>query len=195
MGHLGVVRPGEACDRIEEDDDVVAKLDQALGFFDHHLGDLDVARRLLVEGRGDDLDPGVGVAAKVRDLFGAFIDEEDDDLDVGRVDRDRLCDLLEEDRLARAGRGDDERTLTVADRCDEVDNAALDVVGCGFEKESAFGVEGGEVLKVCGFVDCGGFAAVDLVDAEEGEVAFALLGRADEPSDDHALAEAEASDL
>jgi hypothetical protein len=40
---------------VEEDHHVALVLDQALGLLDHHVGDLHVPRRRLVEGRGDDL--------------------------------------------------------------------------------------------------------------------------------------------
>jgi hypothetical protein len=45
----------EPCDRIEQDHDVALVLHEALPLFDHHLGDLHVPLRRLVEGRGDDL--------------------------------------------------------------------------------------------------------------------------------------------
>jgi hypothetical protein len=53
--HHGVVGAGEAGDRVEQDDDVLLVLDEALGLLDDHLGDLHVALRRLVEGRADDL--------------------------------------------------------------------------------------------------------------------------------------------
>src|SRR5438309_2651242 len=54
-GHDRVVGAAQAGDRIEQDDDVLLVLDETLGLFDHHLGDLDVALRRLVKGGGDDL--------------------------------------------------------------------------------------------------------------------------------------------
>jgi hypothetical protein len=40
VGHLGVVRAGQAGDGVEQDHDIVAELDHALGLLDDHLGDL-----------------------------------------------------------------------------------------------------------------------------------------------------------
>ena len=40
---------------IKQDHDVALVLDEALGLLDHHLGDLHMALRRLVEGRADDL--------------------------------------------------------------------------------------------------------------------------------------------
>ena len=45
-----VVGAREAGDRVEQDHDVPLVLDQALRLLDHHLGDLHVALRRLVEG-------------------------------------------------------------------------------------------------------------------------------------------------
>src|SRR5204863_9683739 len=41
--HDGVVGAGQAGDGIEQDDDVLLVVDEALGFFDDHFGDLHVA--------------------------------------------------------------------------------------------------------------------------------------------------------
>ena len=54
-GDDGVVGARQARDRVEQDDDVLLVLDQALGLLDDHLGHLHVALRRLVERRRDDL--------------------------------------------------------------------------------------------------------------------------------------------
>ena len=76
-GHDGVVGAREAGDRVEQDDDVVLVLDEALGLLDHHLGDLHVARGRLVEGRADDL--ALDRALHVGDFFGPLVDEQHDE--------------------------------------------------------------------------------------------------------------------
>jgi hypothetical protein len=53
VGHGHVVGSGEARDGVQEDDHVLPVLDQALRLLEHHLGDLRVALRRLVEGGGD----------------------------------------------------------------------------------------------------------------------------------------------
>ena len=50
-----VVGAGEAGDRVEQDHDVAAGLDLALGDLEGHLGDVGVVLGRLVEGRADDL--------------------------------------------------------------------------------------------------------------------------------------------
>jgi hypothetical protein len=54
-GTTGVVGAAQAGDGVEQDHHVALVLHEALGLLDHHLGHGDVARRGLVEGRGDDL--------------------------------------------------------------------------------------------------------------------------------------------
>jgi hypothetical protein len=48
--HVLVIRARQAGDRVEEDDDVALVLDEAPRLLKDHLGDLDVAGCLLVEG-------------------------------------------------------------------------------------------------------------------------------------------------
>ena len=59
-----VVRAREPRDRVEQDDDVLLVLDEPPRLLDHHVGDLHVARRLLVERRRDDLGVDVGDACR-----------------------------------------------------------------------------------------------------------------------------------
>src|SRR5690349_24242304 len=56
----------------------------------------------------------------VRDLLGALVDEEHDERGLGVVGGDGVGDLLEDDRLARAGGRDDELALAEADGRHEV---------------------------------------------------------------------------
>ena len=53
-GRFGVVGAGQAGDRVEQDDHVLAALDHALGLFQHDLADVDVLAGRLVERAGDD---------------------------------------------------------------------------------------------------------------------------------------------
>jgi hypothetical protein len=75
----GVVGAAQAGDRVEQDDDVALVLDQALGLFDHHFGDLHVARGGFVEGRGDNL--ALHAALHVGDFLGALVDQQHDQED------------------------------------------------------------------------------------------------------------------
>ncbi len=70
-GDFGVVRASETRDRVEQDDDVLAELDVALGLLDHHLGDLNVSAGRLVERGADDF--GLRRALHVGHFFGALV--------------------------------------------------------------------------------------------------------------------------
>jgi hypothetical protein len=107
-------RRAQAGDRVEQHDDVVAHLDQALGPLDRQLGDRGVVVGRTVEGRGDDL--ALHRPLHVGDLLGALVDEHDHEVDLGVVGRDGVGDRLQDKRLAGLGRGDDEAALTLADR-------------------------------------------------------------------------------
>src|SRR3546814_7445013 len=86
----------DVCSSDLQDDDILLVLDETLGLFDHHFGDLDVARRGLVEGRGDDF--AVHAALHVGDFLGPFVDQQDDQIDLGMVVGDRLGDILQQHR-------------------------------------------------------------------------------------------------
>ena len=117
-----VVGARQAGDRVEQDDDVAAGLDLALGDLERHLGDVGVVLGRLVEGRGDDL--ALDAAAHVGDLLRSLADERDHEQDLRVVGADAVGDLLEQHRLAGLRRADDQGALALADRVDQVDRAA-----------------------------------------------------------------------
>ena len=107
--HHGVVGAREARDRVEQNDDVLLVLDEALGLLDHHLGDLHVTGRRLVEGRRDDL--AADRALHLGHFLGTLVDQQHDQDDVGMVRRDRVGDVLQHHRLARLRRCGDPGAL------------------------------------------------------------------------------------
>jgi hypothetical protein len=173
----GVVGAREARDRVEEDHHVALVLDEALGLLDHHLGDLHVARRRLVEGRADDL--ALHGALHVRHLFGPLVDEQHDEVGVGVVGRDRVGDLLEEHRLARARRRHDQAALPFADGAEHVDDARGVALLPVLAVELLVRVEGREVVEEDLVARDLGRSRLMLVDLEQREVRLALLRRAD----------------
>src|SRR6185312_13725043 len=87
-----VVRTAQTRDRVEQHDDVVAQLHQALGALDGELGDRGVVLGRTVEGRGDDL--ALDRPLHVGDLFRTLVDEDDHQVALGVVVRDRVGDRL-----------------------------------------------------------------------------------------------------
>ena len=121
-------------------------LDLALGLLDDHLGNLDVAGLRLVEGRTHDL--AANGSLHVGDLFGALVDQQHDQMHVRMVGGDRICDGLQQHRLAGTRRGDDERPLALAQRRDQIHGAAAEVLLDRFQAQTLLGVVGREIVKV-----------------------------------------------
>ena len=63
-------------------------------------------------------------ALHVGDFFRALVDQQNDQEALGVVGGDRLGDVLQQDRLAGARRRDDQGALALAERRDDVDDAA-----------------------------------------------------------------------
>ena len=171
-------------------------LDQPLGLLDHHLGDLHVARRRLVEGRGDDF--AAHRARHLGDLFRALVDQQHDQVALGVVAGDRGGDVLQHQRLAGLGWRDDQPTLSLADGRGEIDDARGQILGgpvADLHEHAFLGKQRGEVLEEDLVLGVFGLVEVDLIDLQQREIAFAFLGRADLARDRIALAQVEAANL
>ncbi len=171
-------------------------LDQALGLLDHHLGDLHVAGRRLVEGGGHHF--AAHGALHLGHFFRALVDQQDDQVALGVVAGDGAGDVLQHDRLARLRRRDDQAALTLADRCAEVDHATGEVFGgavAGLHLQALVGEQRGQVLEENLVLRVFRLLEVDRVDLEQGEVALAFLRRADLAGDGVAGTQVEATDL
>src|SRR6185437_308286 len=189
----GVVGAGEAGDGVEQDDHVALVLDQALGLFDHHLGDLDVAAGGLVEGRADDF--ALDRALHVGDFFRALVNQQHHQHHLGVVGGDGVGDGLQQHGLAGAGRGDDQPSLALADGGAEVHDAARDVLADGLELDALGRIERGEVVEEDLVAGLFGGLEVDGLDLGQGEVLLALVRRADLARAGVAGAQIEAADL
>ena len=194
--HGVVVAARKTRDRVEQDHDMLAELHHAARLLHDHLGDLDVADRLLVKGARDDLDMRRRVAAEVGDFLGTLVDEQDDHMDILVVRRDRVRDLLEDHGLAGARRRHDERALAEAERRHHVDDARLDLARAEhLEVDALVRVERREVLEGREVVQDRGIAAVHALDAEQREVDLLVLRGPHEALHDMAAAQAEMADL
>ena len=168
-------------------------LDQALGLLDHHLRDLHVALRRLVEGRRDDL--ALHRALHVGDLFRPLVDEQHDEVHLGVIGGDRVGDRLQQHRLAGARRRDDQPALALAERRHQVHDARGQVLGIGFEPDAFLRVERRQVLEEDALLAAGRRLEVDRLDLDQREVALAFLRRPDLPGDGVAGVQIELADL
>ncbi len=192
----GVVSARQAGDGIQQDDHVLLVLDQALGLLDDHFGDLHVAGRRLVEGRGDHF--AAHGALHFGHFFRALVDQQHDQVALGVVAGDVAGDVLQHDRLARLRRSDDEATLALADRCTEIDHAASEVFGgavAGFHLQALVGEQRGQVFEEDLVLRVLRPIVVDRVDLEQGEVTLAFLRRANLADDGVTGTQIEATNL
>lgn len=100
-------------------------------------------------------------AFEVGDFFGAFVDEQAEDGDVGVVECDGAGDVFEERGFAGLGWGDDEGALTFAERAEEIDEAAGVWATGVFEGEAGLRVDGGEFVEGLDDGGCGGVEGGD----------------------------------
>src|SRR5262249_19095822 len=80
-------------------------------------------------------------------LLRPLADQEYKDLALGMVVQKTEGDLLQQDRLAGARRGDDQAALALADGRHQVEDAEADVLRPRRQVESLAGVQRGEVLE------------------------------------------------
>jgi hypothetical protein len=178
--HGGVVGAAQARDVVQQDDDVPLVLDQSLGLFDHHLGDLDVADGRFVEGGGDHL--ALHRTLHVGDFFRPLVDQQDDEVAFGMVGGDRLGDVLHHDRLADPGRGDDQAALALAEGGNDVDDPARAILQrriLDLHVEPLFRVERGQIVEQHLVADVVGVFEVDCIDLHQGEIALTFARRPD----------------
>jgi hypothetical protein len=116
------VRAGEAGDRIDEEHDVAAGFDEALGPFDAELADADVVLDLLVVGGGPDLG-GRHAAAEVGHLLGSLVHEQNHHVALRVVLEHAQRHIAQERGLAGPGRSHDQPAGALTDRAEEVDRA------------------------------------------------------------------------
>src|ERR1700730_10269240 len=195
-GHHGVVGAPQPRDRIQQDDDVAAVLDETLGLLDDHLCDLNVPRCRLVEGGGYHF--AFDRALHVGDFLGPLIDEQNNQVALRVVGRDRVRDILQQHGLACARRRYDQRTLPLADRGDNVDDAGREILLARIlmlHAQPLLRIERREVVEVDLVARLVRILEIDRVDFEERKITLAVLGRADVAVDGVAGTQAKPADL
>ena len=174
----GVVRTRQTRDRIEQDHHVALMFHQALGFFDHHLGDLHVTRSRLVEGRADHF--AAHRTLHVRDFFRAFVDQQHDQVHFRVIGRDGVRDALQQHRFTGARRRDDQPALALS-RWASTDPSR--VPSSYREPVSSFrrssGYSGVRLSKKILLRDSSGGSKLIASTLIKCEVALALFGRTD----------------
>ncbi len=167
-------------------------LDQPLGLFDDHFGDLDVALRGFVEGRGNDL--ALDRALHVGDFLGPLVDQQHNQEHFGIIVGDRARNILQQHGFAGARRSDDQRALALAQWRDDIDHPRALVLDGRVERvelELLVGIERGQIVEIDPVADRIGLVEIDLGNPGEREITFAILGCANFSFDRIAGAKAE----
>src|SRR2546426_255394 len=106
-----------------------------------------------------------------------------------------LGERLKHHGLAGPGSRHDQPALALADRGDEFHDAGAVLVRIVLQIDPLLRIERGQVVEQDLVAGDFGVLVIDLLDLEQGEVPFALLGRADLAGHDIAGSQVEASDL
>ena len=191
--HGQVVGARQAGDGVEQDGDIAASLDQALGPLQRHLGHLGVIFDRLIERRRDDLP--FNRAAHVGHLFRPLADQTDHEVHIRVVGGDAVGDRLQEHGLAGFRRRDDQPALTPSDRRDEVQQARRQNIGRRleineFKREDRR--QSVERRTLPGYV---GVFPIDGFDPEQAVELLVILRRPHLPADPVAGTQPEAANL
>ena len=165
-------------------------------FLDHHFGDLHVARGRFVERRGNDFAPHGTL--HLGHFLGPLVDQQHDQHDVRMVGGNRVRDVLHQHRLAGLRTGNQQAALALADRRDQVDQPAGDVLVAfhiAFENQRLVREQRRQVFEQDAMFGRFGRLAVDLVDLDQREVALAVLRCSNLALDRVAGVQVEAADL
>ena len=104
-----------------------------------------------------------------------------------------VADVLQQDRLAGARRGDDQRPLALAERREQIHHAGRDRRLARFELEPLFGIDRRQLVERFDLDVVVGRHAVDVEDFLEARALAAAMAL-DHAGDQHAFAEAELLD-
>ncbi len=134
----GVVSACHARDRIENDDDILAKLDESASTLEDHFSHVGVARGRHVEARCDDF--AVSPRDHLAHFLGALIDEQHEKRCFGMIYGNTFDDRLEKHRLSSSCRSYDQRALSISDRGNQIDRSSCEL-GTAFGGPSCLQLE------------------------------------------------------
>ncbi len=149
--------------------------------------------RGFVKGGRDDF--SFDAADHVGHFFRTLVDEKDDQDHFRIVDRDRIGDILENDRFTSAWRSDDQTALPFSDRRCQIEHAGRDILFGRLHDKTFCRIERGQVFKEDALFCFFRRLVVDLFHFEQGEVFFFFFWRADRSVDGIPFFQIESADL
>ena len=178
-----------ARDRVEQNKDILAGFDQALGALDGELRDARVALDVAVVRAGHDFGLRAG-APEVGDFLRPFIDQQDDQFHLRMILHDRVGDVMQQRRLAGARRRDDQAALTHAERRHQIHDARGVTIGHRFEFDPLIRVDRRQLFERTKSLIFRRLFVVDLEQPRQLRATIAAPGFAMNP---HAVAQRKAA--
>ena len=189
MRNHRIVGAGKTGDAVQQDDDVLLRLDEALRLFEYHVRYLNVTLGRLIK-RGTDNFGAYG-ALHICNFLRALIDEQNDQLHLGVIANDTIGHFLEENRLTGFGRRDDHPALSLANGGQEIHDAHGVFPRDGLKLQPTRWIERSKIIEEDAFTNEIRMVIVDCFDTQEGKESLPLLGRSHLPAHTVAGAQAE----
>ena len=139
----GVIKgAGRARDRVEQNENILAGFDETLGALDRELSDARVTLDIAVVRARHDFRQRTR-APKIRHFFRTFVDEENDQLHLRMILDDRVGDVMQQRRLAGAGRRDNQTALSHSERRHQIHDARRVTIRHGLELDAPVRIDRG----------------------------------------------------
>ena len=191
--HRQVIGAREPRYAVQKYHHVAPRLHLPLGAFQNHLGHPAMILHRLVEGRTVHL--AIHRAAHIGHFLGTFAYQRDHDANVGVVDGYAVGYLFQQGGLSGLRRGYYEAALSASDGSEQVNEPRGSVAGDCFQLDAIYGEDWGESFEPGPVARVFGPESVDLFDANQSEISFAVLRRSDLPYDVIAGPQSEAAYL
>src|SRR5690554_362490 len=174
-----VVSTSKTSNGIQQDNHIFLMLNQTLGLLDDHFSNLNVTRRRLIKGGGNHF--AAHGALHFSDLFRTLINQQNDDVALRMIARNRLRNALHQQGFTSLRWRYNQTTLTLTDRCNQIQHTGRQVfraaVAC-FKRHALIGKQRSQVFKqdfVAGVIR---LVEVNLCDFQQGKIALAVFRRA-----------------
>ena len=134
-----------------------------------------MARRLFVESRRNDF--RLNRSLHFSHFFGTFVDKQNDEIHFGMIFRNRVCNLLHEDRFTGFRRRDDQETLPLTDRIEKIEDARRNFGRNRFEVQFVIRIERRQIFKRYPRLRDARFVEVHRLYAQQRKKALTLFRR------------------
>ena len=172
----GIVCARQTGNGVEQDHHIMSTFNQAAGFIQHNLGNLYVTIGRLIKSGGYNF--GLYAALHVGNLFGSFINEEDDHVYLRMVVGNSIGNVFEQHGFTGLGLCHDQAALSFPDGRKHVNYTAGEIVVVSFcEIKFLIWKEWFQMVERYAVTHIIGLAAVDEVYLYQREKLLSLFGR------------------